>query len=104
MVDSEGVELLLLPAMYEQPRRAAGGRDCVGSLVLASMAGISEALESEGSRLTPALLHSMSEEVGARAGRGVGALSVLRGVQGQGRRPPLLARACLPSACCTGGS
>ncbi|PSC70856.1 F-box WD repeat-containing 7-like [Micractinium conductrix] len=63
VVDSEGVELLLLPAMYEQPRRAAGGRDCVGSLVLASMAGISEALESEGSRLTPALLHSMSEEV-----------------------------------------
>ena len=64
LVDSAGADWLLMPVMRPQP----AGPGPVGSLLLAPLAAISEALETEGSRLSPSLLLGCSRQVGSMPG------------------------------------
>jgi hypothetical protein len=76
VVDPAGADWLLMPVMLPRPEPAAAAGDMAtaaaiavantapaGVLVLASLAKLSEAYEAEGSRLTPSLVLSLSEQV-----------------------------------------
>jgi hypothetical protein len=71
-----GADWLLMPVILPRPEPAAAAGDMAtaaaaevanaapaGVLVLASLAKLSEAYEAEGSRLTPSLVLSLSEQV-----------------------------------------
>ncbi|KAL4433073.1 hypothetical protein ABPG77_006500 [Micractinium sp. CCAP 211/92] len=59
LIDSAGADWLLMPVVRSQPT----GPGPAGSLLLAPLAVVSEALETEGSRLSPSLLLSLGRQV-----------------------------------------
>lgn len=61
LIDSAGADWLLMPVVRSQPT----GPGPAGSLLLAPLAVVSEALETEGSRLSPSLLLSLGRQVGS---------------------------------------